>query len=167
MYLSLIIPSYNYTFLRPAAPVRVARLLPIVPAAVRLCLQQRHWSKVEPFWHCLCQWVIQFFHLEQGFNIVFFTLKMFNSSVCRCWTAGWGKDEFSGSFQFIQHKVASTWEIRHWFVKKTGIVLNLTKPLNRWTCQLCPPPSATQLWSRLSTRRNLVLGIGSSSHRER
>jgi len=28
-----------------------------------------------------------------------------NSSVCRCWTAGWGKDEFSGSFQFIQHKV--------------------------------------------------------------
>merc|ERR1711902_177212 len=23
----------------------------------------------------------------------------------RCWTAGWGKDEFSGSFQFIQHKV--------------------------------------------------------------
>ena len=31
----------------------------------------------------------------------------------KCWTAGWGKDEFSGSFQFIQHKVASTWEIRH------------------------------------------------------
>merc|ERR1739841_257968 len=28
-----------------------------------------------------------------------------NGTGARCWTAGWGKDEFSGSFQFIQHKV--------------------------------------------------------------
>ena len=39
------------------------------------------------------------------------TMKIFNSSACRCWTAGWGKDEFSGSFQFIQHKVGSTYRI--------------------------------------------------------
>ena len=60
------------------------------------------------FWHCLCQWHLQLFHLEQDFNIAF--MKIFNSSACRCWTAGWGKDEFSGSFQFIQHKVGSTYE---------------------------------------------------------
>jgi len=28
-----------------------------------------------------------------------------NGTGVRCWTAGWGKDEFSGQFQFIQHKV--------------------------------------------------------------
>jgi len=28
-----------------------------------------------------------------------------NGSGVRCWTAGWGKDEFSGDFQFLQHKV--------------------------------------------------------------
>ena len=34
-------------------------------------------------------------------------------SYFRCWTAGWGKDEFSGSFQFIQHKVGSEWKWPH------------------------------------------------------
>merc|ERR1712183_877113 len=37
---------------------------------------------------------------KQQFDYVFS-----NGTGARCWTAGWGKDEFSGSFQFIQHKV--------------------------------------------------------------
>jgi len=37
---------------------------------------------------------------QQQFDYVFS-----NGTGARCWTAGWGKDEFSGSFQFIQHKV--------------------------------------------------------------
>ena len=28
-----------------------------------------------------------------------------NGTGVRCWVAGWGKNEFDGSFQFIQHKV--------------------------------------------------------------
>ena len=28
-----------------------------------------------------------------------------NGTGARCHVAGWGKDEFSGNFQFIQHKV--------------------------------------------------------------
>jgi len=28
-----------------------------------------------------------------------------NQTGVRCWTAGWGKDEFTGDFQYIQHKV--------------------------------------------------------------
>ena len=28
-----------------------------------------------------------------------------NGTGVRCWVAGWGKDEFDGSFQFRQHKV--------------------------------------------------------------
>ena len=34
-------------------------------------------------------------------------------SYFRCWTAGWGKDEFSGSFQFIQHKVGPLCKWQH------------------------------------------------------
>ena len=58
---------------------------------------------------------------QQQFDYVFsngtgarfrFNLHNLNSIIpnlfFRCWTAGWGKDEFSGSFQFIQHKVGST-----------------------------------------------------------
>merc|ERR1712173_178074 len=43
---------------------------------------------------------------QQQFDYVFS-----NGTGARCWTAGWGKDEFSGSFQFIQHKVGSTYRI--------------------------------------------------------
>ena len=34
-------------------------------------------------------------------RLIFFS----NGTGVRCHVAGWGKDEFTGSFQFIQHKV--------------------------------------------------------------
>jgi len=34
-----------------------------------------------------------------------FDYQFANGTGVRCWVAGWGKDEFDGSFQFIQHKV--------------------------------------------------------------
>jgi len=34
-----------------------------------------------------------------------FDYKFSNGTGVRCWVAGWGKNEFDGSFQFIQHKV--------------------------------------------------------------
>jgi len=34
-----------------------------------------------------------------------FDYQFSNGTGVRCWVAGWGKDEFDGSFQFIQHKV--------------------------------------------------------------
>ena len=30
-----------------------------------------------------------------------------NGTGVRCWAAGWGKDEFDGSFQFLQRKVCT------------------------------------------------------------
>jgi len=34
-----------------------------------------------------------------------FDYQFSNGTGVRCWVAGWGKNEFDGSFQFIQHKV--------------------------------------------------------------
>jgi len=34
-----------------------------------------------------------------------FDYKFTNGTGTRCWVAGWGKDEYDGSFQFVQHKV--------------------------------------------------------------
>merc|ERR1712173_226589 len=34
-----------------------------------------------------------------------FDYQFSNGTGVRCYVAGWGKDEFDGSFQFIQHKV--------------------------------------------------------------
>ena len=39
--------------------------------------------------------------MTQTFNDAFFS----NGTGVRCHVAGWGKDEFTGNFQFIQHKV--------------------------------------------------------------
>ena len=42
-------------------------------------------------------------NLAQTFDGAFSFLS--NGTGVRCHVAGWGKDEFTGNFQFIQHKV--------------------------------------------------------------
>ena len=109
----------NIVFLcRPAAPLCLPCLLSLLPAAVWSCLQQRHRSKVPSF--------ASFAQLSWFATIVLIcTIVLIILSCFRCWTAGWGKDEFSGSFQFIQHKVGSEWKWQHqrWSCWKSTLIV--------------------------------------------
>ena len=46
-------------------------------------------------------------NLTHSFNgaFLYIFLSFSNGTGVRCHVAGWGKDEFTGNFQFIQHKV--------------------------------------------------------------
>merc|ERR1711936_499191 len=88
VYNTNITPDQVHTFYKTWAETRLSDDIAVMITSRVIDLQHPY---VSPACFPSCQ---------EQFDHVFS-----NGTGARCWTAGWGKDEFSGSFQFIQHKV--------------------------------------------------------------